>query len=619
MRKHLVLFIFLLCLVQSAWAQKAIVEGYAFETDNRGYLREVSITVYSANNAIKAETVSNAEGFFTFEVTPGENYKVKASKSIFEETFVNIKADELKSGEKHYIKIEMPRKPGYLFDVTLSESFYGMDGSKNGIDSALIEIYNNTTNEEVMVLEGHPNPNFTYTFEQGNHYTVMVRKKGYFNKRMEAHVNIDGCILCFEGMGQVRPSDNLTEGNSMGSLIANVELDKIRLSQGIKVENIYYDYNKADIRPDAAIELDKIVAMMKDNPGLIIELGSHTDARGADDYNMQLSERRAKSAVAYIMRKGSIPATRIKARGYGESQIANRCSNNVNCSDTEHEENRRTMIKVVGFTETDPYDGMSLRDIIYEENLENAAWSDFESVEYVEGGELPDEIKRDLERQKEREEARRNGQKPEASTAVAATPAPQPSTPKVTTKPAAQKVPETPVERATIVEETKVQKEKVAPTTPKTKEPQIDAQVTIVPSKKQLRKPNTNRKNDDEFAAKGDEKKGAFGEKVIQPTAKPPIEKATVSNYLGAKPISEDYTGFLIEFFNSNIELSPQHSIFKQYGQVKMEKKSSGEYGYMIGGFNSRKEAESYRVKILEVRFPASKVVQYINGQRAEE
>ncbi len=114
----------------------------------------------------------------------------------------------------------------------------------------------------------------------------------------------------------------------------------------IRVDNIYYDYNKWDIRSDAALELDKLVSLMNKYPAMKIEFGSHTDSRGDDKYNMTLSDKRAKSAVAYIVSKG-IETKRIKAKGYGESQLLNRCANNVECFEEEHEFNRRTEIKIL--------------------------------------------------------------------------------------------------------------------------------------------------------------------------------------------------------------------------------------------------------------------------------
>jgi outer membrane protein OmpA-like peptidoglycan-associated protein len=103
--------------------------------------------------------------------------------------------------------------------------------------------------------------------------------------------------------------------------------------------------DKAVIRPDAALELDKIVQVLQDNPEISIELGSHTDSRASASYNLKLSQRRADSAVKYIIDHG-ISANRIKAKGYGESQLINGCTDGVDCSEEAHQENRRTEFKI---------------------------------------------------------------------------------------------------------------------------------------------------------------------------------------------------------------------------------------------------------------------------------
>lgn len=114
-----------------------------------------------------------------------------------------------------------------------------------------------------------------------------------------------------------------------------------------KLENIHYDFNKWDIRPDARPILDKVVEILKKYP-ITIELSSHTDSRGNDQYNMRLSELRAKSAVNYIVSKG-IEVSRLKAKGYGETQLLNKCGNGVPCSEAEHQVNRRTEVKVLNY------------------------------------------------------------------------------------------------------------------------------------------------------------------------------------------------------------------------------------------------------------------------------
>lgn len=112
------------------------------------------------------------------------------------------------------------------------------------------------------------------------------------------------------------------------------------------LENIHYDFDKHNIRPDAALILDRLVATMRDNPTLKIELSSHTDSRGSDSYNEKLSQRRAQAAVDYLVTRG-IARERLLAKGYGEKRLLNRCGNGVNCTVAEHQANRRTEVEVL--------------------------------------------------------------------------------------------------------------------------------------------------------------------------------------------------------------------------------------------------------------------------------
>lgn len=112
----------------------------------------------------------------------------------------------------------------------------------------------------------------------------------------------------------------------------------------IVINPIFFDYDKSNIRPDAAYELENIVTVMREHPKMIIKIESHTDSRGRDAYNLKLSDRRAKSTRDYIISRG-IEYSRIEsATGYGESQLVNRCTNEMRkiCSEEEHQQNRRS-------------------------------------------------------------------------------------------------------------------------------------------------------------------------------------------------------------------------------------------------------------------------------------
>ncbi len=114
----------------------------------------------------------------------------------------------------------------------------------------------------------------------------------------------------------------------------------------VTIDNIYYDLDRYSLRPDAARELEKIVATMRKYPSLVIEIRSHTDSRGDAIHNKALSTQRAKAVADYLVSKG-ISRRRMTTIGMGEAQLVNNCTDGVICTDAEHQRNRRTEFKVV--------------------------------------------------------------------------------------------------------------------------------------------------------------------------------------------------------------------------------------------------------------------------------
>jgi outer membrane protein OmpA-like peptidoglycan-associated protein len=113
------------------------------------------------------------------------------------------------------------------------------------------------------------------------------------------------------------------------------------LAKFLDITVIYFDLDKAIIRQDAALELEKILDVMNQNPTMKIDIRSHTDSRQTRKYNQQLSDRRAKSTMNYLLKNG-IDASRVTAKGYGETQLVNNCADGVNCSEEQHQLNRRS-------------------------------------------------------------------------------------------------------------------------------------------------------------------------------------------------------------------------------------------------------------------------------------
>ncbi len=173
-------------------------------------------------------------------------------------------------------------------------------------------------------------------------YTLVAEKPDYFTTR-----------AIFSTEGKSIPKNQLNQLVTNKTFETRVQLDQIELNKSIVLENIYYDLDKWDIRPDAAVELDKLVSLLKDNPEIKIELSSHTDSRASAEYNDELSKKRAQAAVNYMVSKGIDPS-RLIARGYGESrpiitdeQIAQMKTEEE--KEAAHQKNRRTEFKVIEY------------------------------------------------------------------------------------------------------------------------------------------------------------------------------------------------------------------------------------------------------------------------------
>jgi outer membrane protein OmpA-like peptidoglycan-associated protein len=172
--------------------------------------------------------------------------------------------------------------------------------------------------------------------------TITSSSEGTFG--ITGFKNIDRMIFFRNGYFSV--TRKFTEGMDRKNII--IEMPALKLDRIIQLEGIFYDLGKSNIRPDAARVLDVVVEVLNENPSLEIELGAHTDARGNDESNLALSDKRAKAAAAYIIGKG-IAESRIIGRGYGETVLKNKCLNNVKCSEKDHQENRRTEVKITKY------------------------------------------------------------------------------------------------------------------------------------------------------------------------------------------------------------------------------------------------------------------------------
>lgn len=228
-------------------------------------------------------------------------------------------------------------KVHYLGDYQLTIAIADASSLKR-VPNAKVEVIDPAT-EQVIA---------TYTTDANGVTTSDLIKDGEFGDRIQYNIHVIA-----EGY--------LTQTFVLDTTLAdvgNIEVEYLIHEKEIGVDigvvfhlnPIYFDFAKWDIRPDAAHELDKIVEIMNENPTLKIELGSHTDCRASKAHNKRLSDKRAKSSADYIRKRISDPK-RIYGKGYGESQLVNDCGCEGNvvsdCSEEEHQANRRTEFRVV--------------------------------------------------------------------------------------------------------------------------------------------------------------------------------------------------------------------------------------------------------------------------------
>ncbi|HCY43603.1 MAG TPA: hypothetical protein DHV48_20075 [Prolixibacteraceae bacterium] len=184
---------------------------------------------------------------------------------------------------------------------------------------------------------------FEFEVNKGQHYIVNVVKEFYIESEKDFATTT------------LRPNDEVFSEIFLEQKIEeldnspapiNMEEEDGQALQVIEIEYINYDLDKSDITGGAAASLDKLIALLKEFPDLEIRIESHTDARGSDEYNLLLSKKRAKAAFDYAISKGIDP-NRMLYQGYGETKLLNNCGNGVQCSEEQHEVNRRSIVKVV--------------------------------------------------------------------------------------------------------------------------------------------------------------------------------------------------------------------------------------------------------------------------------
>lgn len=264
---------------------------------------------------VKNYTVTpEPDGRFTIATEHHDRFEVLANKAGFMQGTANIITDRDDLGA---IVIELV-KYDYLAEGSV---MHGETGAF--MDSAEVALTDPQGNVLATIMTD-ASGRYSFPLMPDLDYQLKVERPGYFKQSARL----------------------TTKGQPNGILRNDFRLFPLKVNTVVRLENILYDYSKWDIRPDAALELDKLVETLRENPTVRIELSSHTDCRGKDNYNLTLSQKRAKSAVDYIISKG-IDKARVVSKGYGKTKPTESCACDK-CSEEQHQRNRRTEFKVLG-------------------------------------------------------------------------------------------------------------------------------------------------------------------------------------------------------------------------------------------------------------------------------
>ncbi|MFD2571742.1 OmpA family protein [Spirosoma soli] len=289
-----------------------------FDAESKEPLANTSIAFDNAANDKQKELKTDAEGLVRVCLNSDSDFKFLASREGYMDNKVGFSTKDLSDDQPSRLDIPLskPKEAEKAKTMMLRGRVLTQKDNKPVADAKVVAVNecDGTIQETTSGADG------TYQFE-------IFTGCAYVLEAMKANMGNAGSRITKEGTG-------------------STDLYMFKKGDVLKVDNIYYDLNKATIRPDAAAELDKLVALMNKYPTMTIEMRSHTDSRATAQYNKTLSSNRAKSAVTYLKSKG-ISAKRMVAKGYGESALLNKCKDGVNCPEEEHQQNRRTEIKIL--------------------------------------------------------------------------------------------------------------------------------------------------------------------------------------------------------------------------------------------------------------------------------
>lgn len=237
-------------------------------------------------------------------------------------------------GDDIYSFIET-KSPEYPFDLRPVVKGVIRDSISGAlIGGVQITIFNDKK-EKIKTIIADEEGKYSVALTPLRDHTFVFEKHGYTNDKVE----VKGLKIQAEKELPVALFNELVVIVDDSVIVLQ---DGDDLTKKLKLKPIYFDYGLANIRKSSKLELDKVIDILRHHPNISIDVRSHTDSRGRPEFNLKLSEKRAKVTVDYIIKEGEFSPSRVTGRGYGQSQLLNGCQKGVRCTEEEHQLNRRS-------------------------------------------------------------------------------------------------------------------------------------------------------------------------------------------------------------------------------------------------------------------------------------
>ncbi len=296
------------------------IEIYVQDSVSAFPVEGAEVVLYDEQEQVVQRLETDSLGLTQLNLQRESSYKIAVKTPDFEDVVFRIDPNSEANGLQDRYRVVLYNPPPAVTAVVVDDSTH------EPLDGATVSL-RRIGRGDTLMRETDRYGRFSAKLIPKTEYEMSIAKEGYYTAKMRV---------------------STTRDSYDGDTIIPMQIKPIEIGEVFTLQNIYFDFDKWNLKLESEAELSRLVTFLKDNPDVSIELGSHTDSRGSAIYNADLSAKRARS-VRYFLVLNGVEADRITSKGYGESEPVNGCRDGIHCSEEAHAENRRTEFKIIGY------------------------------------------------------------------------------------------------------------------------------------------------------------------------------------------------------------------------------------------------------------------------------